>query len=535
MPSAAVLASEGVKAVSAGQYQQAIDKLSEALKERPAPLWLLERSKAYLRTNDFDHALFDAEKALGVAFDRANRDQMIEAQIRRAVTFYRMGRYADADICAFWAIRIAEGAKASEDDGQQRRVDANGDYVVGKEEIANANQPDQNDKLAAAMGGGQGRSKEKALKDQAFTWRVQALTKMEKLPAGDKGRKVHISSKYPTPTEPTEASKKNDPQPPVKTPMVNNDDLKIGLNISNSPHDTWKSLWEYFTAVHAKNNIRSSFYQTDATVNIDFFVKNVPKDDFTVEAAPQSVTLRPIPNTPLGSVQLFLFGKIKPAETRYTVKSMKVELVLQKEIPGKWPTLRQENAEVFDHIVLGTAAVTPFNQFHGLLTALGYNNPADLQPENPAEDQEVWYKSVISQLRDSFTEASGSPAQTAPNGTNISSQPKEAPVDIGGPIEAHQAKSKTDNAGPAYPTSSKKGPKNWDKFSDEEEDEKESGDVNSFFQQLYKDADEDTRRAMMKSFVESNGTSLSTSWSEAKGKTYETLPPDGADAKKWDE
>ena len=94
--------------------------------------------------------------------------------------------------------------------------------------------------------------------------------------------------------------------------------------------------------------------------------------------------------------------------------------------------------------------------------------------------------------------------------------------------------------GPAYPTSSKKGPKDWDKIDDDDEgadddddDDGEKGDVNAFFRKLYKDADDDTRRAMMKSYVESNGTSLSTSWAEAKEKTYETLPPDGSEAKKW--
>lgn len=98
------------------------------------------------------------------------------------------------------------------------------------------------------------------------------------------------------------------------------------------------------------------------------------------------------------------------------------------------------------------------------------------------------------------------------------------------------AAANTGNSGPAYPTSSKKGPKDWDKIDVDDDDndggEKE-GDVNSFFQTLYKNADDDTRRAMMKSYVESNGTSLSTSWSEAQAKTYETQPPDGSEAKKW--
>lgn len=89
---------------------------------------------------------------------------------------------------------------------------------------------------------------------------------------------------------------------------------------------------------------------------------------------------------------------------------------------------------------------------------------------------------------------------------------------------------------PAYPTSSKSGPKNWDKLAgDAGEDEEEGDPVNFFFKNLYKDADPDTRRAMMKSYVESNGTALSTNWEQVKQGKVETSPPEGMTAKKWDE
>lgn len=39
---------------------------------------------------------------------------------------------------------------------------------------------------------------------------------------------------------------------------------------------------------------------------------------------------------------------------------------------------------------------------------------------------------------------------------------------------------------------------------------------------------------MMKSFTESNGTSLSTNWDDVKEKRVETVPPDGVEAKKWE-
>ncbi|EEQ38723.1 SGS domain family protein [Clavispora lusitaniae] len=79
-----------------------------------------------------------------------------------------------------------------------------------------------------------------------------------------------------------------------------------------------------------------------------------------------------------------------------------------------------------------------------------------------------------------------------------------------------------------YPSSSKKAV-NWSNFKLDDDDE----NPENFFAKLYKDVDDDTRRAMMKSYVESNGTVLTTNWSEAKDKKFETSPPEGMEAKKW--
>jgi suppressor of G2 allele of SKP1 len=100
---------------------------------------------------------------------------------------------------------------------------------------------------------------------------------------------------------------------------------------------------------------------------------------------------------------------------------------------------------------------------------------------------------------------------------------------------------------PAYPTSSKSGPKNWDKVVDDisksskgkgkdgsdEFDDDDGDETNAFFKHLYAMGDEDTRRAINKSYQESGGTVLSTNWSEVGGKKVEVSPPDGMEAKKW--
>lgn len=92
---------------------------------------------------------------------------------------------------------------------------------------------------------------------------------------------------------------------------------------------------------------------------------------------------------------------------------------------------------------------------------------------------------------------------------------------------------------PSYPSSKQRGV-DWDKLEaevkKEEKEEKLDGDaaLNKFFQDIYRDADEDTKRAMQKSFLESNGTVLSTNWKEVGAKKVEATPPDGMELKKWE-
>jgi suppressor of G2 allele of SKP1 len=76
---------------------------------------------------------------------------------------------------------------------------------------------------------------------------------------------------------------------------------------------------------------------------------------------------------------------------------------------------------------------------------------------------------------------------------------------------------------------------NSEKEKTTEEDPNVGGDstLNSFFQKIFGDADEDTKRAMMKSYSESGGTTLSTNWEEVQKETVTVKPPAGAEWKKW--
>ncbi|KAL7006854.1 Cochaperone protein [Cystobasidiomycetes sp. EMM_F5] len=93
--------------------------------------------------------------------------------------------------------------------------------------------------------------------------------------------------------------------------------------------------------------------------------------------------------------------------------------------------------------------------------------------------------------------------------------------------------------GPSYPTSARVK-RDWDAIAagiqkeedspakDDNKDPNAGGDreLNKLFQKLYAGATDEQRMAMRKSYQESNGTSLSTSWDEVKKGPVKTQPPD---------
>ncbi|KAK4705312.1 suppressor of G2 allele of SKP1, partial [Phenoliferia sp. Uapishka_3] len=219
----------------------------------------------------------------------------------------------------------------------------------------------------------------------------------------------------------------------------------------------------------ARPATRHEWYQTDSTLVVSIFIKNVAKDSLSVQFEPSSFTI----SFPLPTGSQFEWGvdplsrQIDTAKSTFRVLQPKIELTLWKKEEGvRWSKLEGED-----------------------------------EADRPAE------------------------AMSVPSTSDVPTH--------------------------SYPSSSRRPATNWDKLAASALAEEEStkaaaakdpnagGDkqLNELFQKLYADATEDQRKAMIKSYQESNGTSLKEPsadsqpfYSQGKVKTH---PPDSMVAKQW--
>lgn len=102
----------GAKALAAKDYTSAIVHYTNALKTSNSPIWLTQRSTAYHRAGQYDLALHDAEAGVLAARQRARRELIASAQMRRAIALYSLGRLGDSRLVLTWVRKLNEKEKS---------------------------------------------------------------------------------------------------------------------------------------------------------------------------------------------------------------------------------------------------------------------------------------------------------------------------------------------------------------------------------------------------------------------------------------
>lgn len=90
----------GEAALDQQKFEEAVKEFTTAIANFPRSVdYHLKRSAAYSRSSppQYDAALKDVNQALRLAVERAKRELIGQAQLRRAILLFNMGQYADAD------------------------------------------------------------------------------------------------------------------------------------------------------------------------------------------------------------------------------------------------------------------------------------------------------------------------------------------------------------------------------------------------------------------------------------------------------
>lgn len=253
-----------------------------------SPSYFIKRSTAFSRlkpTPNLPAALHDAESAVLLARERGKRELIVEAQMRRAIVLFLMGRYVAAE----GVVGVVERMVGLDKEGNNGE-----DKEEGKEE-----------KVMRAMGGASGGAG-KGVEAEVRIWGAKIRAKVKGLGGdgeGDRVEEVPVGVKVPGEKELRAQLEELRGGSRSKSTVGggggggDEEGKKVEDKAEKEQQEEEKAevkeAQQQQQQQQQQVKVRHEWYQSGETVVVTLYVKGVPKDKVAIELKEDSVCIPP--------------------------------------------------------------------------------------------------------------------------------------------------------------------------------------------------------------------------------------------------